>query len=219
MTSASAPLWCARVQMTVSKDGASAPTISSAFLSLEIPTTRIQSSAPWIARRLASDCLTPSGVWPTSITVSGSCWMVSRRPGQRVSRRPDRTAASHPAASAPGRTRRSQSRNRATAMAALLNWNVPCRLDFQRAEIVGSKPEIEMLPRCRGGFAADPDFVANKARCDLAMAIIFDQMRPQASAILAIDDGAAGGAGVALVGGDQVRGNGRAVRHARNRPR
>ena len=41
---------------------------------------------------------------------------------------PDRTAASHPAASAPGRKRRSQSRNKATAMAALLNWNVPSRL-------------------------------------------------------------------------------------------
>src|SRR6187399_3187949 len=28
----------------------------------------------------ASDCLTPSGVWPTSITVSGSCLIGSRRP-------------------------------------------------------------------------------------------------------------------------------------------
>ena len=38
------------------------------------------------------------------------------------------------------------------------------------------------------------------------MAVIFDQMRLQVRAILAIDDGAAGGAGVALVGGDQVEG-------------
>ena len=37
------------------------------------------------------------------------------------------------------------------------------------------------------------------------MAVIFEEMRPQASAVLAIDDGAAGGAGVALVGYDQFQ--------------
>src|SRR5260370_25358687 len=38
------------------------------------------------------------------------------------------------------------------------------------------------------------------------MAIVFEEMRPQGAAILPVDDGAAGGAGVALVGGDQFQG-------------
>ena len=40
---------------------------------------------------------------------------------------------------------------------------------------------------------------------DAAMAVIFEQMRPQVTAVLAVDDGAAGGAGVALVGYDQFQ--------------
>jgi len=73
MLAAFAPLWRAAVQMMVLNDGASKATISSALLSKEVPTTRIQLSAPCIALRLASDWRMPSGVWPTSITVRGSC--------------------------------------------------------------------------------------------------------------------------------------------------
>ena len=37
------------------------------------------------------------------------------------------------------------------------------------------------------------------------MAVIFEQMRPQVQAILAVDDGAAGGTGVAFIGNDQFQ--------------
>ena len=144
--------------MIVSNDGASAPTISSAFLSRETPVTRIQSSAPWIAVRLASDCRMPSGVWPTSITVSGSCRMTSRRPGQRASRRPARIAASIWSGALRGCSRRSQSRNRVAAMAALLNWNAPGRPSSSAAKIdaprTGNRNAAltPSSPRCRCGF-------------------------------------------------------------------
>ena len=82
--------------MMVSNDGASAPTISLVFLSKEMPSTRTQPSAPWIAWRLASACRMASGVWPTSMTVNGDGRITSSRPGQRASRSPDRTAASIP---------------------------------------------------------------------------------------------------------------------------
>ena len=65
--------------------------------------------------------------------------------------------------------------------------------------------EIEPLPCCREGFARYADLRADKARRNRAIAVIFDQMRPQVSAILAIDDRAAGCAGVALVGSDQLQ--------------
>src|SRR5882757_9977377 len=67
------------------------------------------------------------------------------------------------------------------------------------------KPEIKALPRRREGFAADPDLVADEQGCDVAIAIIFGEMWPQLSAILAIDDCAAGCTGVALVGSDQFQ--------------
>ena len=75
--------------------------------------------------------------------------------------------------------------------------------DFDLAEIMMAELVIEPLPRCRGGFVVDADLLAHEQRGDVAVAVVFDQMRPQAPAVLAIDDGAAGGAGVALVGGDQ----------------
>ena len=134
------------VQMIVSKDGASAPTISSAFLSPDAPVTRIQSSAPWIALRLASDCRMPSGVWPTSITVSGSCWMTSSRPGQRVSRRPARMAASIRSGALRGCSRCSQSRNRVIGNGGVVELKRAGQAHFEAAKIMISELEIEMLP-------------------------------------------------------------------------
>ncbi len=73
-------------------------------------------------------------------------------------------------------------------------------------KFVAFEVEIEPLPRCRDLFAGDYDLVADKLRSDLAGAIIFEQMRPQAPAILAIDNGAFGCARVALVRSDQFEG-------------
>src|SRR6202030_2994321 len=77
--------------------------------------------------------------------------------------------------------------------------------DVEGSEFVIAEPEVEPLRQRRDSFVADPDLVANEKRRDGAMAIIFDQMGSQASAILAIDDGATGCAGVALVGSDQFK--------------
>src|SRR3977135_265044 len=76
---------------------------------------------------------------------------------------------------------------------------------FEPTKIVTLELKIEALPRRRDGFAAEPDLVADEQGYDLAVAIIFDDVRPQASAIVAIDDGAAGRTGVALVRGDQLQ--------------
>src|SRR5439155_9484081 len=49
------------------------------------------------------------------------------------------------------------------------------------------------------------DIIADEQRRAAAPAAIFDEMRPQVSAVFAIDDRAAGGAGVALVRYDQLK--------------
>ena len=130
-----APLWCAAVQMIVSKVGASAPTISLAFLSPEAPVTRIQPSAPWIALRLASDCRMPSGVWPTSMTVSGSCCddFEPAGPTRVAQARADRGFDPAPAPCAAARAC-SHSRNRVTAMAAVVELNRAGQAQPQRRE-------------------------------------------------------------------------------------
>src|SRR5579863_5142094 len=77
---------------------------------------------------------------------------------------------------------------------------------LERTELNIAKAEIKALARCRNGFAADPDLVADKQARDAPAAIIFKDMRRKTPAILAVDDGTAGGAGIALVGDDQWQG-------------
>src|SRR6185369_10893691 len=73
------------------------------------------------------------------------------------------------------------------------------------AKIMKSELEIEML-RCRGwSLIVDGDLVTDEQRGAAAPAIILDEMRPQGSAVFTIDDGATAGAGVALVGCDQLK--------------
>src|SRR5216683_7876269 len=60
---------------------------------------------------------------------------------------------------------------------------------FERSILVTSELEIEPLPGGRSGFGADSDLVTDKKRSNRASAIIFDQMRLQVSAILAVNDG------------------------------
>ena len=54
-------------------------------------------------------------------------------------------------------------------------------------------------------LVVDMDIIADEQRRAAAPAVIFDDMRPQVSAVFAIDDRAAGGAGVALVRYDQLK--------------
>ena len=103
--------------------------------------------------------------------------------------------------------------NRNTVSANLLATHDVTIVELERTpqahleptKIVTLELKIEALPRRRDGFTAEPDLVADEQGCDLAVAIILDDVRPQASAIFAIDDGAAGRAGVALVGSDQFQ--------------
>ena len=149
----------------------------------------------------------PSGVWPTSITVSGSCWINLKPAG------PARIAqARSDGGLDAGRRRfraascRSQSRNRVTAMAALLNWNAPGKAHFERAKIVILEPKVETsVPVAETVSPPIPISSRTNRRRDFAIAIIFEEMRPQAPAIFAVDNGAAGGTGVALVGDDQFQ--------------
>src|SRR5579863_3489180 len=60
---------------------------------------------------------------------------------------------------------------------------------LERTELNIAKAEIKALARCRNGFAADPDLVADKQARDAPAAIIFKDMRRKTPAILAVDDG------------------------------
>ena len=146
-----------------------------------------------------------SWVWPTSTTVSGCVSITSSRPGQRVSRRPDLTAASIAAGGFCGPRALQPEQEQRDRDGGVVELELAQQADVEGAEIVITEGEIEPLFRRRDGFAADPDLVADKQRGDLAMAIIFEQMHRLLSAILAVDDVAAGGAGVALVGDDQFQ--------------
>src|SRR6202035_2543304 len=76
---------------------------------------------------------------------------------------------------------------------------------IEGTKFVISETEIKPLSRRRDGLAADPDLVADKQARYPAVSIIFDDVRPQALAILTIDDAAARGAGIALVGNNQLQ--------------
>ena len=147
----------------------------------------------------------PSGVWPTSITVSGSCLMISRRPGQRASRRPARIAVSISVRSPARLFALQPEQEQGDGNGGIVELERAGQAHFEAAKIMISELEIEVLAGRRGHLVVDADIVADEQRRAAAPAIIFDEMRPQASAVLAIDDGAAGGAGVALVGYDQFQ--------------
>src|SRR6202034_885039 len=49
------------------------------------------------------------------------------------------------------------------------------------------------------------DFIANEQAFDSPVAVIFENVRPQVAAVLAVDNDAARGAGIALVGYDQFQ--------------
>src|ERR1700733_2456354 len=75
----------------------------------------------------------------------------------------------------------------------------------QGAEVMIAKREVEALPGYGDGFAADPDFIANEQAFDSPVTVIFENVGSQVAAVLAIDNDATGGAGVALVGYDQFQ--------------
>jgi hypothetical protein len=50
---------------------------------------------------------------------------------------------------------------------------------FEQPKFVSLEPEIEPLPRCRERFARYADLIADKARRDRAIAVVFDEVRPQ----------------------------------------
>ena len=76
---------------------------------------------------------------------------------------------------------------------------------FEEAKLVVLEPQVEMLCGRRDGLVVDGDLVADKQGRNFAIAIIFEDVRPQAPAIFTVDDGASGCAGVALVGDDQFQ--------------
>ena len=65
--------------------------------------------------------------------------------------------------------------------------------------------EIEVLRRRRDGFATEANLVADEQAFDVSIAVIFENMMPQAAAVFAVDDDAATGAGIAFVGYDQLQ--------------
>ena len=68
-----------------------------------------------------------------------------------------------------------------------------------------TKLEVEALAGGRDGFTFDPDLIADEQAFDVPVAVIFDNVRPQVVAILAIDNGAARRASIAFVGNDQFQ--------------
>ena len=207
--------------MMVSKDGASAPTISSAFLSRK---RRSRGSSPPRHKspcRLASDCLMPSGVWPTSITVSGSCRITSRRPGQRASPRPDRTAASIAGASLAGPHPLQPEQEQRDRDGGIVELKAAAQARFERTKFDQLRTaKSNRCPDRRDGFSADIP-ISSRTNSDVtrAIAVIFDQMRPQAPAILAVDDRCRRPRRRRSCRRRSIPANCRAARHARSRPR
>src|SRR4029077_10740557 len=80
-----------------------------------------------------------------------------------------------------------------------------CKVHLDATVMMIAEPEAESLPRRSRGLVIDADLVADEARGDAARTVIFDEMRPQATAVLAVDNGATGGARIALVGYDQFQ--------------
>ena len=131
--------------------------------------------------------------------------MTSSRPGQRASRRPARDGGLDPVGSLARLLALQPQQKQRDGDGRIVELECAGQVQFEAAKIMISELEIEMLPGGRDGLVVDADFVANEQRGAAGSAIILDEMRPQVPAVLAIDDRAAGGAGVALVGYDQFK--------------
>ncbi len=148
----------------------------------------------------------PSGVWPTSITVSGFC--------------ADDFEAAGPTRVAQAGSHRGFDCGRMRRRLCVLQPEQEQRdgdggiVELECAQQAHVQRRGNRSPRTGNRNAAPtPRRIRRRSRyrrgrtasATLAIAVIFEEMRPQASAVFAVDDGAAGGTGVALVGNDQFQ--------------